>query len=192
MRSLLRSVLSCAMVLCSLLSNIYAQDYDSVVGGVIRSDPRNQGIELTLDSKRGDLWFCVQSIEDSITPMDVFRVFLKTAERLQQEQFESVKLCYKKTEKFSLPGQDYRTIGHDLATQNVMYTVRTFPEKLVLPSGNLAFEKRRGGVLYEMKWQMRDFRAMHEQWYMAAIIADREAEKDAMRPKVFAPDEEVF
>ncbi|CUB04077.1 hypothetical protein [Marinomonas fungiae] len=185
-------VSSLAFVLIAATSISSAKNYQGVIEDIIESDSRNQGVEVTLESKRNDLWFCVKSLEDFVGPMDVFRVFLQSAGRLKEESFDSVKLCYGNAEKFSLPGTQYSVMGKQLETQNIMYTIRTFPKKLALPTGSPAFEKHRGGVLYEMKWQMRDFKSMNEQWYLVDVIEAREAKKDAMRPKTFAPDEEVF
>jgi len=183
---------SLALVLMTVSGLGQAKNYQSIIKDVIEADPRNQGVKVTLESKGNDLWFCVKSLEDFVGPMDVFRIFLQSAARLKEESFDSVKLCYDNAEKFSLPGTQYSVMGKQLETQNIMYTIRTFPEKLALPTGNPAFEKHRGGVMYEMKWQMRDFQSMNEQWYLADVIEGREAKKEAMRPKVFAPDEEVF
>ncbi|RDL46189.1 hypothetical protein DN730_03900 [Marinomonas piezotolerans] len=184
---------TCIVILLASFAGLgYAKNFQDSVDRVIEEDPRNRGIKVTLESKHNDLWFCLKSLEDSVGPMDVFRVFLRTAERLQEESFESVKLCYGNTERFILSGDEYHVIGSQLPTQNVIYTIRTFPEKLVLPNGSPAFDRHRGGVLYQMKWQMRDFQSMNEQWYLSDIIDAREAKKEARRPKTFAPDEEVF
>ena len=92
----------------------------------------------------------------------------------------------------TLKGKDFKTMGEELDTQNVMYTIRTFPEKLSLPNGENAYPKHEGGVLYILRVQMEDFQNMNGKWYLNEIIAEKKAEADAKRPKEFAPDEDVF
>lgn len=124
--------------------------------------------------------------------MDVFRIFLQTAEHFKGRSFEKVALCFRNENRFMLSGDDFRVMGEEFGVQNPAYTIRTFPEKLTTTQGAAAFATHKGGVLYLMRVQMADFNQMHAQWYLNDLLAERAAAKDAKRPKVFAPDEEVF
>ena len=39
---------------------------------------------------------------------------------------------------------------------------------------------------------MKDFHDMNGVWYMNELVAEQKAKTDALRPKEFAPDDEVF
>lgn len=159
---------------------------------ILEKDARNEAVDFTLRTKGNDLQYCVNSISGEASAMDVFRVFLHTADQFKGRQFENVHLCFRKEARFVLDGNDFAVIGAEYETQNPLYTIRTFPEKLHLPDGTTPYEEHRGGVLYLMRVQMADFQDMNEKWYLTDLMSEINAKKDALRPKEFASDDEVF
>lgn len=167
-------------------------EFDAEKISILERDSRNSSVEFDLYTNGKNLVYCVINLSDGASAMDVFRVFLHTAEKLKDRPFEMVNLCFRKETRFVLDGDDFVTIGQELETQNPMYTIRTFPEKLLLPDGTRAYEERRGGMIYLMNAQMGDFNDMNGKWYMNELAAEIKARTDALRPKEFASDEEVF
>lgn len=181
-----------ALVLALFSTLVLAKSLDADREQIHSSDPRNASVSFTLNGQGKSLGFCVQNLNDQAQPMDVFRIFLQTAEHFKDRDFEKVSLCFRKENRFVLDGRDFKVIGQEFGVQNPAYTIRTFPEKLSTAKGEAAFETHQGGLLYLMRVQMADFNEMHSQWYLSDLVAEREAAKDVRRPKVFAPDEEVF
>ena len=159
---------------------------------VLERDVRNQSVDFSLHSRGNNLDFCVHNLSGETNAMDVFRVLLHAADNFKNRQFEKVRLCFRNETRFVLDGADFLIIGQDFETQNPMYTVRTFPEKLFLPDGQAAYESHSGGLFYLMRVQMDDFHDMNGVWYMNELVAEQKEKTDALRPREFAPDEEVF
>ncbi|MBB1488631.1 hypothetical protein [Oceanospirillum sediminis] len=159
---------------------------------VLEQDSRNTAVAFSLTTTKKQLNFCVHNLTEQGSAMDVFRVFLHTAAQLKDRSFDQVNLCFKKEPRFVLSGQHFSTLGEELGIQNPAYTLRTFPEKLKKPDGQQAFNIHQGGMLYLMRAQMNDFNHMNEEWYLEDLVKEREAKKDALRPRSFAPDAEVF
>lgn len=169
-----------------------AADLNAIADGVIKSDPRNTGIDISMSKSGSELHFCVNNIQNTHSPMDVFRTLLQSAVALKDETYTAVNLCFRGEDKFVLTGGDFHVLGEEYGTQNPAYTIRTFPEKLKDMTGQAAYPEHKGGVLYLLRVQMEDFRDMHGKWYMNELLAEIKAEQDAQRPENFAPDEEVF
>ena len=167
-------------------------DLDRVMENIMENDPRNTGVDIQLSKADGNLMFCVNDLGELSSQMDVFRIFLQTAAALENHPFQNVGLCDQERIKFILSGEDFLAIGKEFGSQNVMYTLRTFPEKLSLPDGSRAFVAHRGGVIYVMNKQMSDFDKMNRDWYLNEILTKRQADKAAKRPKTFAKDDDVF
>lgn len=159
---------------------------------ILEKDSRNQTVDFTLHTDGNDLEYCVNNISGEASSMDVFRVFLHAADQLKEKRFENVRLCFRREARFVLDGNDFAVIGAEYETQNPLYTIRTFPEKLLLTDGTAPYKEHRGGVLYLMRVQMADFQDMNEKWYMTDLITEINSKKDALRPKEFASDDEVF
>ena len=119
-------------------------------------------------------------------------MFSELAELLKENDYKEVHLCFRSDSQFVLDGSYFKLLGEEYKTQNPMYTVRTFPEKITSPDGTKPYKKHEGGLLYLMRVQMEDYHDMHKKWYLDAIIKEVEKEKNAKRPKVFASDEDVF
>ena len=181
-------------VLISLVLPLVAcgENLGAVEESVRTRDSRNEAVEFELQTDGQVLNVCIQNIAESGSAMDVFRVFLHVADSFKDREFESVNLCFRKETRFVLSGLDFLVIGKEFETQNPMYTLRTFPEKLKLIDGSTAYEERRGGLLYVANAQMSDFGDMTDKWYMGELKAEILAERDARRPKEFATDEEAF
>lgn len=180
------------MVFIIFSVGVGAKDLDADRKIIQQQDPRNLPVDFTIETKGKALWFCVQDIHNQAKPVDVFRVFMQTAEHFQSELFDQVVLCFRNKGRFVLSGQHFRQIGEEFGVQNPVYTIRTFPEKLKTLTGEVAFTSHRGGALYQMRMQMEDFNRMHNEWYLGDLLAEWEAVKESKRPKVFSKDEEVF
>lgn len=159
---------------------------------VLANDSRNASVDFNLFKYRKNLRYCVNNLSGEGSEMDVFRILLQTADLLKGNSYEKVELCFRNKTKFFLGGDDFKVIGEEFGEQNPMYTIRTFPEKLTLLDGTKAYKTHKGGVLYLMRVQMADFQDMNSKWFMSDLVSEMKAEKDAKRPKKFAPDEEVF
>lgn len=159
---------------------------------ILDRDLRNSKVQFSLSSNRDDLKYCISDIALDAGPMDVFRVLLHAADTLKYRDFNRVLLCFRNETRFILDGDDFKVIGEELDTQNPMYTVRTFPEKLTLPNGKEAYPKHQGGALYLIRVQMEDFQDMNGRWFLNELSAEKRMEYDKKRPKVFASEEEVF
>lgn len=182
-----------SLLLITLLSfSVWGKSLQAERQSIIERDPRNRAVEFSLSISDKQLNFCVTNITGEGRPMDVFRVFLHTAAQLKNRSFQHVNLCFRQQTRFVLSGSHFTTLGEELETQNPTYTLRTFPEKLKRADGQAAFDVHQGGLIYLMRAQMSDFNRMNKAWYLAELVKEREAKKNALRPKSFAPDNEVF
>lgn len=174
-------------ILCSC-----SNEMTSEKEAVIKRDIRNQNIVFTLSSSDENLEYCVKNIKEEASTLDVFRVFLHIASELKERKYNQVKLCYENTTRFLLSGDDFNVLGKSLGTENPIYTLRTFPEKLFLPDGSNAYSKHEGGILYRVPLQLEDFKDMNEKWYLDDLKAKQKNDLNAKRPKKFSPDVDVF
>lgn len=137
---------------------------------VFSDDIRNHGVEVKAHYKgfvdSSVLVFDLQDVSGSSSRADVFRVFLQYADKMQDEYFDEVELAFRGETRFKIDGYYFRTLGREYGTQNVMYTIRTFPENLKLPYGTSAYSTWSGGVLGVLKEQIDDFNDFHDKWYM--------------------------
>ena len=140
---------------------------------VIKGDYRNSGIEVSLhyasSFDTSILVYDLRNVSGGNSMADVFRVFLQYAEKMQFTRFSQVRLCFKGVEKFRIDGGYFETLGRDYATENVVYTIRTFPEHLRTPDGSRAYSEWEGGILGVTERQMKDFDDFHHKWYMDEI-----------------------
>jgi hypothetical protein len=190
MKNQIKQVIA-AIFFCAA-SSACSQTFPDVHKAVLEFDPRNANVDFSLKGSGDDLHVCVDGIDTDASAMDVFRVFAQTAAQFKEQAFAKVFLCFRGVDKFVLEGAEFRTIGKDYGTQNPIYTVRTFPEKLTSPAGEKAFPTREGGLLYLARVQMEDFAEMNKAWYLDALRAEAKSKHDAEKPKVFAEDRDAF
>ncbi len=138
---------------------------------VIKRDPRNDGIDVSVHYGSfidpSTLVFDLRKVSGSKSPADVFRVMLQYADRIKERRFDDIALAYKGSIKFKVEGTYFRTLGEEYGVQNVLYTIRTFPEHLKTPAGTHAYPEWTGGLLGVMNKQMEDFSDFHRQWYLS-------------------------
>jgi hypothetical protein len=143
----------------------------SPMNSVLKSDPRNDGIDVSVHYGNfidpSTVVYDLRNVSGSNSPADVFRVLLQYAERLKGRQFDNIELAYKGTVKFKIEGNYFQTLGEEYGTQNVVYTVRTFPEHLKTPTGAQAYSEWTGGWLGVMNKQMEDFGDFNKHWYLS-------------------------
>jgi len=164
-----------ALVLAAV--SVWAVNYVQLqqpMNEVLIQDHRNHGIRVSCHYEgwlnAGVLVYDLRKVPYNKAPADVFRVFLQYAEKLSHRDFSQVRLSYQGHVKFLLPGRHFREVGRDYGTENVLYTIRTFPEKLANPDGTRAFPEWTGGVLGVLKEQMEDFSSFNQRWYGASGI----------------------
>jgi hypothetical protein len=165
-----------ALVLIPLI--VYAVNHFGLQSDMneVLSKPGNYGIDVSvhygsyLDGST--LVYDLKSVSSYKSMADVFRVFLQYAEKIRDKDFETVKLCFRGDERFQIDGDYFRKLGREYSYENVIYTIRTFPEHLKTPYGSRAFPPRLGGWLYVMGKQMEDFNDFHRQWYLADLMLD--------------------
>ena len=149
---------------------LLAQNLQSTMMDVIGSDSRNTGIDVSVSVRNeSELIFDLRSISGENSSMDVFRVFLQFASVAREQNFSNVFLAFGGNEKFVLSGSDFRVIGLEFGEENVIYTLRTFPEKLSPLDGKAEFPTRQGGVLYVAQAQMQDFTVFNERWFLGEL-----------------------
>lgn len=153
---------------------IYAVNYfqlQSALNSTIKGDPRNNGIDVSAHYGNyvnpSTLVFDLKKVSGSNSSADVFRVFLQYAERVKGLRFDDIELAYNGVIKFKIEGSYFLTLGDEYATQNVIYTIRTFPEHLKTPAGNRVYPEWSGGWLGVMNKQMEDFNDFHKKWYLS-------------------------
>ncbi len=147
---------------------------------VIESDPRNTGIEMRAHYGHyvlpSILIVDLRAVRAESAPVDVFRVLLQFASRLQETEFAVVNLSFQGRTKFLLKGEYFRQLGSEYGRQNPVYTMRTFPESVYTENWERAFPSWSGGLIGVVGEQMDDFSEFHRQWYIEdiAIQSDRD------------------
>jgi hypothetical protein len=138
---------------------------------VIGKDPRNAGISVFAHYEGfvnpNVLVFDLRSISGSNSPIDVSRVLLQYADKVQEKSFSQVILSYRGTPKFMLKGEYFRTLGREYDFQNPVYTLRTLPENVYNIDGTPAFGTWTGGWLGVVGKQMENLNDFHKRWYLA-------------------------
>ena len=143
---------------------------------VIAADSRNEGVEVR--ARYGDYYkssilvFDLKNVSATNSSADVFRVFLKYAEKMKEKDFDSVLLSFKGNPKFQLKGDYFKKLGVEFEAQNPVYTIRTFPENVYTVDGSKAFGTWTGGLLGVLGKQMDDFNAFHQQWYRDEVVTE--------------------
>ena len=136
----------------------------------IEFDHRNVGIDVSVYYRdvfdKSVVVFDLQDVSGSNSRLDVFRVLLDFAEKMQDNYCDTVELAFRGETKFKLDGFYFRTLGRERDFQNPAYTIRTFPENLKAPSGLSAYPEWTGGLIGVLNKQMEDFNDFHDKWYL--------------------------
>lgn len=182
------------IILISIATLGHAGEYDPVVDAIKARNAEGPAIDFHLRKSGDTLEFCLINVDETASQMDVMRHLLQLSEALKEEIFDEVALCYQDETRYFLTGKDFKVMGEEFGTQNPIYTVRTFAEKLHLPDEGRtnAFEERRGGLLYLMRVQMEDLRSAMGHWYLDQMLEEMQAKIDAQKPSEFAEEEDVF
>lgn len=143
---------------------------------VLESDPRNKGLEVSVHYQSylnpSVLIYDLRRLSGTNSKVDVFRSFLQFAEKVNGKSFEKVELAFRGETKFVLDGEYFKELGRDYGTQNPVWTMNHFPEKLKLPDGTRAYETWTGGWLGVVGKQIEDFNDFHDKWYMREVLRD--------------------
>lgn len=136
----------------------------------INEDNRNDGISLDVHYKfyviPNTLEFDLKKVPSDKAVADIFRVFLQTSYALKDKKFDKVELKCRGTLKFILNGDYFQQLGNEFEEQNPIYTMRTLPENLYNPNGELSYNKWEGGMFGVLGKQMEDFNDFNRKWYM--------------------------
>jgi hypothetical protein len=161
------------IVLIILVLIIYAFNYfqlQSNMDNVLKNDPRNNDIKVSVHYgyyiNSSILIYDLKTISGDKSAADVFRVFLQFADSVKDKKIDSIELTYKGVPKFILPGEYFQTIGKEYSSQNPIYTIRTFPEKLLKTNGTKAYSQWSGGFIGVLTKQMNDFNDFNKKWYL--------------------------
>jgi len=124
-------------IVISVIIIIYGVNYfqlQSNMNKILREDQRNQGITVSVHYENyinpNNLVYDLKSVSNNNSMADVFRIFLQFSDSVKGKMFDSVILNFNGTPKFKLGGSDFNTIGKEYSSQNPIYTIRAFPEKL--------------------------------------------------------------
>jgi hypothetical protein len=143
------------------------------LASVLSSDPRNKGVDAAARYIGGStLAFDLRGIDSTNSMADVMRVLFQFAEKMKGTSFEGAELQFRGSPRFKISGADFKYIGSAFATENPVYLLRTFPEKLRRPDGTQAFGKWEGGLLGVAGKQMEDLAEFHRQWYLNAMLLE--------------------
>jgi hypothetical protein len=119
-----------------------------------------------------EIVFDIRKIDGEVSPADMTRKLLKSAEALKARRYERVYLAYRGREKFYLDGDYFRQLGEEYAYQNPVYTIRTLPERVYNLDGTPAFGTWTGGWLGVLGKQLEDANEFHRRWWMTDGIGD--------------------
>lgn len=136
----------------------------SMTDKALVEDSRNVGVRISVSAFSGNLRFDLAGFEGRKSPADLFRTFLMTAAALKGEHFDKVTLRHCGQDRFFISGDYFHTLGDEYGRQNVVYTIRTFPEKVHRMDGSPAFPTWEGGLIGVAGKQMEDFKGFTEQW----------------------------
>jgi hypothetical protein len=159
-----------------IIGILYGYNYigfQFIINQVIANDERNKGVNVSVHYgayiNPSVLVYNIISISGKNSMMDVFRVFLQFADKMQSNNFETIELCFQGKPKFKIKGIYFQSLGKGYSSQNPIYTIRTFPENLMKMDGSRAYPEWTGGWLGVMGKQMEDFNDFHKKWYIEDI-----------------------
>jgi hypothetical protein len=139
------------------------------LNSVMDDDSRNEGVDVRVHFgsyiNPNVLVFDLRKISGDKSRLDVLRVLLQFADRLQDKEFNAVALAYRGETRFKLDGFFFQTVGREYSFQNPAYTLRTFPENVQRPDGSSAFGSWTGGLLGVLEKQMSDLNRFCDEWF---------------------------
>ncbi|HZW05336.1 MAG TPA: hypothetical protein VFF58_00370 [Candidatus Nitrosotalea sp.] len=149
-------------------SVIAANPIQADMDTVLRADPRNKGITVSVSDRggRSTLTYDLTSVAPTNSMVDVFRVFLQFASAEKDREFKSVQLSFRGNPKFLISGQYFKQLGEEFGAQNPVYTIRTFPGNLMRLDGSRAYPSWAGGLIGVLGKQMEDANDFHRQWWL--------------------------
>lgn len=145
------------------------KQYNSEVKKVIKGDYRNEGIEVSLYTQgitSHTLIYDLESISNTNSMADIFRVFLQMADSLKNEKFDYVYIAFRGKTKFIIKGEYFQQLGQEYSWQNPVYTIRNFPSNVFNIDGSPAYGAWEGGVLGVLQKEMEDFTDFNKKWYL--------------------------
>jgi hypothetical protein len=164
-------------IILIILISIFAVNYlllQQKMNDVLAQDARNDGIKVSVRFagfvNYKELNYNITDISDNSSSLDVTRVLLQFAEKVQDRNFNKVYLAADGKTKFYLKGDYFKTIGEEYEFQNPIYTLRTMPENVYNLDGSNAFDKWEGGIFGVTNRQMSDLNDFCQQWFIQELI----------------------
>jgi len=144
---------------------------------VLLNDPRNHIVQATAHF---DGWvdthtvvFDLTDVSGEASSTDIFRVLLQYAQAQRDNRYDNVILAAYGQKKFVIPGSYFQQLGQEYATQNPVYTIRTFPHHVTAMDGSQPFPEVYGGVFYVLPKELEQFKNFNERWYLNDFLARR-------------------
>jgi hypothetical protein len=178
----MRRVALAGLIAAAAVASVYAWNYVVLYGPVSREigkDERNAKVSVWTYFRYGVqpavVVFDLRSVEETAASIDVMRVLLQAASTLKHSNFDRIILAHAGEPKFFLDGRFFKQVGEEFGAQNVVYTLRTFPENVYRLDGSPAYGTWTGGVLGVLGKQMEDLNTFAREWYVNDMV--REAAK---------------
>ena len=156
------------------LQSLANAELQAEVNQIIESDYRNAGIDVSAYYRdtfsKSVVVFDLQGISGTNSRLDVFRVFLDFAAKRKDSPHEAIELAFRGKTKFKLAGEYFETLGREREFQNVVYTIRSFPQNLTTPSGLRAYPEWTGGLIGVLNKGIEDFNDFHDKWYLDELL----------------------
>jgi hypothetical protein len=147
---------------------------NSISKDVIANDSRNAGIKLNIKYNnfitRENIIINVNNFEGASA--DYMRILLMSAKKIFEinKTFNKVYLSVNNKNKFYLKGSYFKTLGEEYGVQNVIYTIRTFPENVMNLNETHAYGTWTGGLLGVMNQQMTDLLNFNKKCFLKIKI----------------------
>ena len=171
------TVLTLTLVLI-VFAVIFSANYfllQSHMNNVMKDDQRNNGVKMSVHFENyinpSIVVFDIKSVSGANSMLDVFRVFLQFADKVQAKKFNIVYLSSRGKTKFKLSGDYFQTLGKEYSFQNPAYTMQTFSQFVMKPDGSLAYTSENGGWLGSMLKELENFKDFHSKWWMEDMEA---------------------
>jgi len=148
---------------------------------VIEQNPKNKGVHAYLYyadlATPSTLIFDLEDVSGENSMIDVFRIFLQSGDKLQDQRFSSVELAFRGQSKFKVAGEYFNKIGKEYSWQNPVYTLRTFPENLFNVDGSKAYPEWTGGWIGVAGKQFDDLSDFHKKWWLDQKLSEFQIDK---------------